>query len=171
MGDLTEVDSRSVHALCCATWELCEGDLTWKLFEALISSCRCIDTTSSGFLLMHASWPGLSSREVQILTALAKTMAVAALQHLVICRLAVHDASGFDFHSNASFVRSPSCESVCYGHQKLGQLVHFVEATAFEGNPQSLLMCIEDFVKDDHRRWLKVAGGPKAQVVDMATRG
>lgn len=27
------VDSQAVHALCCATWSLSEGDLTWELFE------------------------------------------------------------------------------------------------------------------------------------------
>jgi len=120
---------------------------------------------------MHASWAGLPSREVQILAALAKTVAVVALQRLAISRLVINGVPGFNFHSHTSFVRNPNCEGAWYRHQKLGQLVHFVEATAFEGNPQSFLMCIEGFVKEDHQRWLKVAAGPKAQVVDMATSG
>jgi len=56
-----------------------------------------------------------------------------------------------------------------YRYQKLGHLVYFVEATALEGTPQSLLLCVEGFVGDAHQRWLKVAGGPKAQVIDAAT--
>lgn len=49
-------------------------------------------------------------------------------------------------------------------------MVDFVEATALQGDPQSLLSSIEGFVKDAHHRWLKIAGGPKAEVVDAATQ-
>jgi len=64
--------------------------------------------------------------------------------------------------------RSMDCGNAWYRYQKLGRLILWVEATALEGSPESLLRCIEGFVGDAHQRWLKIAGGPKADVVDDA---
>lgn len=55
-----------------------------------------------------------------------------------------------------------------YRYQKLGRLLCFVEATALGGSPQSILSCVEGFVGDEHERWLKIAGGPKADLIDAA---
>lgn len=74
------------------------------------------------------------------------------------------------FHPERVPLLSDNDLGAWYRYQKLGRLLGYVEATALEGDPQSLLRSIEGFVKDAHHRWLKIAGGPKAEVVDEATR-
>lgn len=60
------------------------------------------------------------------------------------------------------------CGNAWYRYQKLGYLIWWVEAMAIEGSPESLLCSIKGFVGDSHQRWLKIAGGPKAGVIDVA---
>jgi len=57
-----------------------------------------------------------------------------------------------------------------YRYQKLGQLLAFVGASAADGCPASMLSSIEGFVGDEHQRWLKIAGGPKAEVLDATVQ-
>jgi catechol O-methyltransferase len=166
----TKVDSQAVHALCCATWALSRGDLTWKLFEDRAKEWQAMDATSYGFLLMHASWEGQQHRNVQVLTSLA-CVASAELLRSVAARWVSCDR-WFDkaFHPQRLPMQSENDIGAWYRYQKLGLLLDFVETHALQGDPQSVLKSIEGFVKDAHHRWLKIAGGPKAEVVDEATR-
>mmetsp|Transcript_3475 Transcript_3475/g.8212 ORF Transcript_3475/g.8212 Transcript_3475/m.8212 type:complete len:299 (+) Transcript_3475:222-1118(+) len=120
---------------------------------------------------MHGSWQGSQAREVQVLSALASCAAVEVLRPIAARWVTTSQALfGSFFQPRPGLMPSKNDEGAWYRYQKLGNLVHFVEATALEGNPQSLLCTIEGFCQDGHNRWLKVAGGPKAEVVDAATR-
>jgi len=92
------------------------------------------------------------------MSALSSVLPVESLQ-----RVAARWAGRF---RRQELLRSPNDEAAWYRYQKLGRLLHYVEATVSEGDPQSLLDSIEGFVGDAHQRWLKVAGGPKRDVID-----
>eukprot|EP00440_Ansanella_granifera_P063500 gb/GFBE01068849.1/.p1 GENE.gb/GFBE01068849.1/~~gb/GFBE01068849.1/.p1 ORF type:complete len:411 (+),score=68.32 gb/GFBE01068849.1/:1-1233(+) len=161
-----DIDFQAVHALCCATWSLSRSDLTWELMDGRARDGNLgLDATSYGFLLMHGSWEGNQAREVEVLSALSSVLAVEALKPV-----ASRWISQAMRAAGPRLLRSPGDEGAWYRYQKLGRLVHFVEATAQEGDPQSVLSSIENFVGESHQRWLKVAGGPKADVVEDAVR-
>mmetsp|Transcript_53811 Transcript_53811/g.83764 ORF Transcript_53811/g.83764 Transcript_53811/m.83764 type:complete len:418 (+) Transcript_53811:1-1254(+) len=166
-----DVDSQAVHAVCCATWMVSRGDLTWELFERRALERQALDATSYGFLLMHASWGGSQLRTIQVLTALSWVASSDVLRQ-VVARWVTRDR-WFDwaFHPDRVPRQSENDIGAWYRYQKLGRLVDFVESRAIYGNPQSVLSSIEGFVNDAHHRWLKIAGGPKAEVVEAATRG
>lgn len=130
-----------------------------------------MDATSHGFLLMHGGWEGLQRREIQVLTGLSWVASAEALRSLAA--RCVSSDRWFDraFHPERMPMLSENDVGAWYRYQKLGRLVDFVEALACPGDPQSMLHSIESFVKDGHSRWLKIAGGPKGEVVDEATRG
>jgi len=75
-----DLDFQAVHALCCTTWSLGRGDLTWEIFEGRARKAIGLDSTSYGFLLMHSSWGGDQQREIQVLSALASVLAVDVLR-------------------------------------------------------------------------------------------
>lgn len=164
-----EVDFQAVHALCGATWTLSEGHLAWELMEGRARHGLALDATSHGFLLMHGTWSGCHKREVQVLMALAACIPVEVLRPTIARGITINTVFDGIFEPQRGLLQSPNDDHAWYRYQKLGLLVHFVEATALQGSPQSLLSCIEGFVKDGHRRWLKIAGGPKASVIDAAT--
>lgn len=164
-----EVDFQAVHAICCATWAVSEGHLPWELLEGRARHGLALDATSHGFLLMHGNWSGHQEREVQVLTALASCIGVEVLRPTIARGVTIKAIFDSVFEPRPGLLRSPNDDHAWYRYQKLGLLVHFVEATALKGSPQSLLSCIEGFVQDGHRRWLKIAGGPKALVIDAAT--
>merc|ERR1711988_1890277 len=134
------------------------GDLTWDLMQKRVHATYGLDATSYGFLLMHASWEAKPVHEMNVMSALSSVLPVESLQ-----RVAARWAGRF---RRQELLRSPNDEAAWYRYQKLGRLLHYVEATVSEGDPQSLLDSIEGFVGDAHQRWLKVAGGPKRDVID-----
>mmetsp|Transcript_42913 Transcript_42913/g.113623 ORF Transcript_42913/g.113623 Transcript_42913/m.113623 type:complete len:392 (+) Transcript_42913:2147-3322(+) len=160
-----DLDPQAVHAICCATWALSRSTLAWELLERRAAKGLALDATSYGFLLMHGSWSGHQDREDQVLAALASVAAVDALGPTAARWIIAAERP-----PPPRLVRSPSDDQAWYRYQKLGLLVCFVEATALGADPQSLLTCIEGFVSDTHQRWLKIAGGPKADVIDASTR-
>jgi len=164
------VDDQAVHALCCTTWTASHDDLTWELMERRTRAGLGLDATSYGFLLMHAHWHGQQFREVQVLELLAAGMLVEVLQPTIRRWITLTRFPHIDYSARNVLSPSQNDERSWYRYQKLGRLVHFIEATALAGNPQSMLLCIEGFVKEAHHRWLKIAGGPKAQVIDAATQ-
>ncbi|CAE8639132.1 unnamed protein product, partial [Polarella glacialis] len=141
-----------------------------EIFEGRARKAIGLDSTSYGFLLMHSSWGGDQQREIQVLSALASVLAVDVLRPVAARWVSMDAWSDRSWYPEHVLSRSLNDEGSWYRYQKLGRLIHFVEATALHGSPQSLLHCIEGFVGESHQRWLKVAGGPKADVVDEAVR-
>ena len=160
-----DLDPQAVHAICCATWALSRGELAWELLERRAEKGLGLDATSYGFLLMHGSWSGHQDREDSVLSALASVAPVSVLRPTVARWMADVERA-----APARIVRSPSDGQAWYRYQKLGLLVGFVEATLLDASPQAVLTCIESFVSDTHQRWLKIAGGPKADVIDASVR-
>merc|ERR1711972_528166 len=117
---------------------------------------------------MHSSWEGKLQRNIQVLTALAWITTSEVLRPLAARWVTCDRWYDAAFHPERLPLQSENDIGAWYRYQKLGLLVDFVEATAEQGNPQSVLLSIEGFVKDAHHRWLKIAGGPKAEVVDAA---
>jgi hypothetical protein len=169
--DPGKVDSQSVHALCCATWSLSRGDLTWELFEQQTLERQALDATSYGFLLMHGSWEGQQLRCIQVLTALSWVAAADVLRPVAARCITCDHWFDWAFYPDRTLVQSENDVGAWYRYQKLGRLVDFVESRAAPGDPQSVLLTIEGFVNDAHHRWLKIAGGLKAEVVNEATQG
>eukprot|EP00811_Abedinium_folium_P033352 NODE_6322_length_1683_cov_2.409383.p1 GENE.NODE_6322_length_1683_cov_2.409383~~NODE_6322_length_1683_cov_2.409383.p1 ORF type:complete len:375 (+),score=68.55 NODE_6322_length_1683_cov_2.409383:430-1554(+) len=163
-----EVDDEGVHALCCAAWMIGMGERAWALFEGRLCAGRALDNTSYGFLWMDAAWRGQQARQLQVLVCLASG-AVAVPLRRAVARFATSDGvADVMFQLERPLLRSRSDEAAWYRLQKLAALLSFIEATVSVGSPPVLLRGIEGFVKDDHHRWLKIAGGPKAKVVDAA---
>jgi len=147
-----------------------EGQSLWELMEGRARHGLALDATSHGFLLMHANWSGHHGREIHVLTALASCVAVEVLRPTVARGVAINAVFDGMFEPRRGLMRSPSDDHAWYRYQKLGLLVHCIEATSLKGDAQSVLACVEGFVQEGHRRWLKIAGGPKASVIDAATR-
>jgi len=101
-----KVDSQAVHALCCATWALGRGDLTWQLLEGRVREGQAIDATSHGFLLMHGSWPGDQRREVQVLTLLAWVASAEVLRPVAARWVSCHRWFDRAFHPNRTLMVS-----------------------------------------------------------------
>lgn len=165
--DPVKIQDEGVHAVCTAAWSFSRGDLIWDLFQARSTSGLALDATSHGFLLMDASWSGQQGRETEVTGSLTACVVVDILRSVVERSLLDTETFfGFSLRPNLR-TSSPGDEGVWYRYQKLGALVHFVEATAGP-DPQAVLRSVENFVQEAHHRWLKVAGGPKASVVHSA---
>jgi len=168
--DPAKVDSQAVHAICCTTWALGRGDLPWELFTGRANAGQALDATSHGFLFMHGGWQGLQHREIQVLTMLSWVASAEVLRSLAARWVSCDRWFGRAFHPDRMPLVSENDIGAWYRYQKLGLLVDYVESVALNGDPESLLRSIEGFVLDAQHRWLKIAAGPKAEVVDGSTR-
>lgn len=115
---------------------------------------------------MDAGWRGARSYELRILVAMGTALPVEYLRPVVARWIVVHMPAYLVLGDPDTLQTNPNDDGSWYRYQKLGRLVAFIESRAESGDPASVLLAIEGFVKDGGQRWLKVAGGPKADVIE-----